>query len=68
MTLAFPSTIWNERIIEMGVPFARLPDAGTKIGEWRDGQRAFEGGVVPVRDASHRIVGALFVRHQIASR
>jgi hypothetical protein len=34
--------------------------------EWQEGPRTFAGGAFPVRDAQERIVGAVFVRHQIA--
>jgi hypothetical protein len=61
-TVLIDSTVWNERLVELPVPFDRLPDEGVSTGEWTDGSRRFVGAAFPVRDASGAIVGALFVR------
>jgi hypothetical protein len=59
------STMWDERRIELGVPLAQLPARGAAVPGWSDGRRTFVGGAFPVRDASDRLAGALFVRHEV---
>lgn len=61
------STVWNERMIEPGVPVAQLPPDGKMLGEWTDGSRTFVGGAFPLRNAAGDVVGALFVRHEITA-
>jgi hypothetical protein len=60
------STVWNDRLVELPVPFAEIPDAGVRTGEWVDGGRKFLGGAFPLRDADGQQVGVLFVRHLLA--
>jgi hypothetical protein len=62
------STIWNERTIELPMPFAKLPDAGKEAGTWQDGSRTYAGFAFPVRNAAGEIVGAMFVRHAVDAR
>jgi Double sensory domain of two-component sensor kinase len=59
------STVWNERVVDLGVPVAQLPAEGRMLGEWADGSRTFVGAAFPVRSAAGVAVGALFVRHDI---
>lgn len=60
------STIWDENRVAIGMPLAQLPADGTFLGAWEEEPRQYVGGAFPVRDATGRVVGALFVRHQIA--
>ena len=60
------STVWNERIIDLGRPLAEVPDGGVIIGRWRAGAKVFVGGAFPIRDARGLVVGALFVRHDVS--
>jgi hypothetical protein len=62
------STMWNDRMIQLGVAVERLPEEGLMLGTWTDGARTFDAAAFPVRDASGRIVGALVVRHASAAR
>jgi hypothetical protein len=62
------STMWDESSVKLGVPLAKLPSDGVVIGEWKDGPRAYVGGAFPLRDASDRVFGALFVRHAVGAR
>lgn len=61
------STMWDERIISFEAPVARVPETGLMVGTWSDGNRLFAGGAFPVRDASRRPVGVLFVRHDVTA-
>lgn len=56
------STVWNEATVNLGAPFAKLPEAGTRLPPWMDGNVRYVGGAFPVRDAANAVVGALFVR------
>jgi hypothetical protein len=60
------TTVWDENRVAIGMPLARLPADGTFVGEWEDGPRRYVGGAFPVKNAVGHVVGALFVRHQIA--
>ena len=60
------STVWNERIIDLGRPLAKIPDGGVIIGRWRAGAKVFVGGAFPIRDARGVVVGALFVRRDVS--
>jgi hypothetical protein len=60
------STIWDEKNIDLGGPLQSLSDEAVVVREWQDGPKTYAGGAFPVRDAQKRIVGAVFVRHQIA--
>lgn len=60
------STVWNERLVDLPVPVAQVPDKGMRTGEWIDGNRKFLGGAFPVRDAADQVVGVLYVRHPVA--
>ncbi len=62
------STMWTEQNIDLGMPLAELPDAGTPVREWEDGNRRYGGAAFPVRDAANAVVGALFVRHELGPR
>jgi HAMP domain-containing protein len=44
---------------------ASIPEAGVVLGEELRESRVFVRGIVPVKDAAGRRVGALFVRHDI---
>jgi hypothetical protein len=59
------STVWNERLVALNVPFDRIPAEGVHAGEWTEGSHKFVGAAFAVRDAADRIVGALFVRHEL---
>ena len=59
------STAWQDRNVQLGVPLARLPAEGRVVGQWKDGANTYAGGAFPVRDASDRVVGAMFVRHRV---
>lgn len=59
------STIWNEQMIQLGMPLEKIPADGVVLGEWTDGASRFLGGAFPVRDAAGRTVGALIVRHSL---
>lgn len=61
------STVWNERLVELPVPPAQIPDAGIRAGEWIEGGRKFLGGAFPLRDAAGQVVGVLFVRHPLST-
>jgi len=65
-TVLIDSTVWNERLLELPVPFDQLPDEGVSTGQWTEGTRKFMGAAFPVRDASMAIVGALIVRRTLA--
>jgi hypothetical protein len=60
------STIADARSVDVGVPLRLISDAGSDLGEGRDGGTAYAFGAFPVRDAANRIVGALFVRHRVS--
>lgn len=60
------STVWNDRLLELPVPFDQLPDQGVRAGEWTEGTRRYLGGAFSVRDAANTAVGALYVRHALA--
>lgn len=60
------STVWNERLLELPVRFDQIPDSGIGTGEWVEGGRKFLGGAFPIRDASKRTVGVLYVRHPLS--
>jgi hypothetical protein len=60
------STMWDEKRIQLGVPLAKLPAEGVFAGEWQDEGKSYVGGAFPVKNAAGHVVGALFVRHQIA--
>ena len=60
------STVWNERTVSVDVPLAKLPESGAIVPRWVDGAHTYVGGAFPLRDASGRVVGALFVRHDAA--
>jgi hypothetical protein len=62
------STMWNDRNVNLGMPLAKLPAAGTFIPEWKDEGQTYVGGAFPVRDATNQVVGALFVRHPLPTR
>lgn len=62
------STMWDERCIQLGAPLAKLPARGAAVPGWTDGRRSFVGGAFPVRDATDRLAGALFVRHEVPAR
>jgi hypothetical protein len=57
------STIWNERLLDLPVPFDQIPEGGLKTGEWTEGKVKFLGGAFPIKDAAKRTVGVLYVRH-----
>jgi hypothetical protein len=59
------STVWNERLVDPGIPAALLPADGRMLGEWKEGPRTFAGGAFPVRNSAGVTVGALFVRHDV---
>jgi hypothetical protein len=61
------STIWNERLLDLPVPFDQIPDGGIRTGEWTEGKVKFLGGAFPVRDAAKRTVGVLYVRHPLST-
>jgi hypothetical protein len=61
------STVWNERLLELPVPFGQIPDAGVKTGEWTEGSQKFLGGAFPIRDAAGKVVGVLYVRHPLST-
>ncbi len=60
------STMWDERHIAVPVPLAKLPAKGAMVPEWQEDGRTYAGGAFPVKDAAGHVVGALFVRHQVA--
>ena len=60
------STMWNEKQIQVPVPLSKLPAAGAFVPEWQDEGRRYAGGAFPVKNAASHVVGALFVRHQVA--
>jgi hypothetical protein len=62
------STMWDEKQIDIGGPLAKLPAKGTPVREWKDGARTWAGGAFPLRDAGKRVIGALFVRHEVSPR
>lgn len=61
------STMWNERLLELPVPFDRIPVEGVRAGEWTEGGRTYLGGAFPLRDAASQVVGVLYVRHRLGS-
>jgi hypothetical protein len=61
------STMWNERMIDLGMPIGALPDTGALAGEWDDGARTFVGGAFPVRGAGGETVAAVYVRHDVTA-
>lgn len=61
------STIWNERLLDLPVPFDQIPDGGIKTGEWTEGKVKFLGGAFPIKDAAKRTVGVLYVRHPLST-
>jgi hypothetical protein len=58
------STMWDEKNIDVGGSLQTLTDEGMGFKEWKEGGESFAGGSFPVRDASQRVVGAVFVRHR----
>lgn len=62
------STMWDEKRIDIGGPLAKLPASGTAVREWKEGDRAYAGAAFPLRDAADRVIGALFVRHELRAR
>jgi hypothetical protein len=59
------STMWNERMIQLGMAIEKIPEDGAMLGAWSDGTRSFRAGAFPMRDAGNRVVGALVVRHAV---
>lgn len=62
------STMWDERQIDVGGPLAKLPAAGTPVRTWKEGPRTWAGAAFPLHDAANRVIGALFVRHEVKAR
>ena len=60
------STMWDERHIAVPVPLEKLPAKGAMVAHWEEDGRTYAGGAFPVKDAAGHVVGALFVRHQLA--
>jgi len=56
------STVWNEATVTLGASLAKLPEMGTRLPAWVDGDVRYVGGAFPLRDSSNDVVGALFVR------
>ncbi len=61
------STTIDDKSIQVPVAPASMPAGGVALGEWLEGTRSFVRGAFPVRDATDRVVGAMFVRHEITA-
>jgi hypothetical protein len=57
------TTTFTEGIIDFDGDVESIPDAGLTLDEIQRGDRAYVRGIFPVRDASGRKVGGLFVLH-----
>jgi hypothetical protein len=62
------STMWDEKQIDLGRPLAKLTEQGTPVRTWKDGGRTWAGAAYPLHDAGRELIGALFVRHEVAAR
>jgi hypothetical protein len=60
------STIMNDKQLTIPPAFDQLTDQGAAAGEGAVKDRKHADGVFPLRDAANRIVGVLYVRHQLA--
>ena len=60
------STMWDERHVTLPVPLAKLEATGALVPRWEEDGRTYVGGAFPVKNSAGHVVGALFVRHQIA--
>jgi hypothetical protein len=61
------TTTFTEGIIDYDGEIEAIPDGGDDLGEVRRGDRAWARGIFPVRDASGRKVGGLFVLHDFTA-
>jgi hypothetical protein len=57
------TTSFTDGIIDFAGDIEQIPDRGEALGEALRGERAFVRGIFPVRDATGRKVGGLFVLH-----
>jgi hypothetical protein len=57
------TTTFTEGIIDFDGDVEAIPDQGLALGEIERGERAYVRGIFPVRDASGRKVGGLYVLH-----
>ncbi len=62
------STMWDEKGIQVPVALEKLPADGVMIPEWQDQEKRFVGGVFPVKNAVHHVVGAIYVRHLVSAK
>ncbi len=60
------STMWDEKHVAVPGALAKLPAGGALVPGWQEEGRGYVGGAFPVKNAAGHVVGALFVRHQIA--
>jgi hypothetical protein len=67
------TTTFTEGIVDLAGDIEEIPDRGEALGEVVRGERAYVRGIFPLRDATARKVGGLFVlhdftRHHVALR
>ncbi len=61
------TTTFTEGIIDFQGEIEAIPDRGLALDEVQEGDRAFVRGIFPVRDATGRKVGGLFVLHDFTA-
>ena len=57
------TTTFTEGIVDYAGDVEAIPERGAALGEAQRGERSWARGIFPVRDASGRKVGGLFVLH-----